>query len=164
MAKVQYCTPEWLEETARIYSSRPEYKEKFKKLSAKMCYRVKAEPEWGIDKDIIFGSFFDQGELTKLAFLAEEDARKESDYILAATPQEWKRILRKEGKFVGDFLLGKIKLELGSKVGVLGIAPHSGNLVDWLTQVDLQFPDEMSAEERAQYRQKLAAFRRQTGV
>jgi hypothetical protein len=164
MAKIQYCTPEWLEETGRIYASRPEYKEKFKKLSAKMCYRVKAEPEWGIDKDIIFGSFFHQGELTKLEFLSEEEARKESDYILAATPQEWKRILRKEGKFVGDFLLGKIKLELGSKVGVLGIAPHSGNLVDWLTQVDLQFPDEMSAEERAQYRQKLVEFRRQAGV
>ena len=46
----------------------------------------------------------------------------------------------------------------------MGIAPHSGNLVDWLTQVDLQFPDEMSDEERAQYRQKLAAFRRQAGV
>ena len=113
---------------------------------------------------IIFGTFIDQGELTKLAFFSENDAQKESDYILSATPQEWKRILRKEGKFVGDFLLGKIKLELGSKVGVLGIAPHSGNLVDWLTQVDLQFPDEMSAEERAQYRQKLAAFRRQAGV
>jgi hypothetical protein len=164
MAKIQYCTPEWLEETGRIYASRPEYKEKLKKLSVKVSYRVKSEPEWGIDKDIIFGSFFDQGELTKLAFFAEEDARKESDYILAATPQEWKRILRKEGKFIGDFLLGKIKLELGSKVGVLGIAPHSGNLVDWLTQVDLQFPDEMSDEERAQYRQKLAAFRRQAGV
>jgi hypothetical protein len=164
MAKVQYCTPEWLEETARIYAARPEYKEKLKKLSVKVSYRVKAEPAWGIDKDIIFGSFFDQGELTKLAFFAEEDARKESEYILSATPQEWKRILRKEGKFVGDFLLGKIKLELGSKVGVLGIAPHSGNLVDWLTQVDLQFPDEMSDEERAQYRQKLAAFRRQASV
>jgi len=164
MAKIQYCTPEWLEETGRIYASRPEYKEKLKKLSVKVCYRVKAEPAWGIDKDIIFGSFFDQGELTKLAFFAEEDARKESEYILAATPQEWKRILRKEGKFVGDFLLGKIKLELGSKVGVLGIAPHSGNLVDWLTQVDLQFPDEMSDQERAQYREKLAAFRRQAGV
>jgi hypothetical protein len=164
MAKIQYCTPEWLEETGRIYAARPEYKEKLKKLSVKVCYRVKAEPTWGIDKDIIFGSFFDQGELTKLAFFAEEDAGKESDYILAATPQEWKRILRKEGKFVGDFLLGKIKLELGSKVGVLGIAPHSGSLVDWLTQVDLQFPDEMSDEERAKYREKLGAFRRQAGV
>jgi hypothetical protein len=164
MAKIQYCTPEWLEETGRIYASTPEYKEKLKKLSAKMCYRVKAEPAWGIDEDIIFGSFFDKGELKKLAFFNEKDAQKESDYILSATPQEWKRILRKEGKFVGDFMLGKIKLELGSKVGVLGIAPHSGNLVDWLTQVDLQFPDEMSDEERAKYRQKLAAFRRQAGV
>jgi len=164
MAKVQYCTPEWLEETGQIYADRPDYKEKLKKLSAKMSYRIKAEPAWGIDADILFAAFFDQGELTKFAFVTEEDARKESDYILAATPQEWKRLLRKEGKFVGDFMLGKIKLELGSKVGVLGIAPHSGNLIDWLTQAEIQFPDEMSADELDQYRTHMETFRADIGV
>ena len=82
-----------------------------------MCYRVKAEPDWGIDKDIIFGAFFEQGQLTKLEFFKEEDVTKEADYLMAATPQVWKKILRKERKFVTDFMLGKIKLEHGSKVG-----------------------------------------------
>ena len=164
MITVQYCTPEWLAETKQIYADRPDYKEKLKKLSAKVCYRIMAEPAWGIDADILFGAFFDQGELTKMAFFSEADAKNESEYILAATPQEWKRLLRKEGKFVGDFMLGKIKLEQGSKVGVLGLAPHSGTLIDWMTQVEIQFPDEMTAEEVDTYRSNMVAFREELNV
>lgn len=164
MATYQYCTPEWLEESLRIYQSNPEAKEKLKKLTAKICYRVKADPSWGIADDIIFGAFFDQGELTRLEFFSEEKAKSEAEYLMAATPQTWKKILRKERKFVTDFMLGKIKLELGSKVGVFGVAPHANNIVDSLTQVDLQFPDEMSEEELSKYRSKSQEFRATLGV
>ena len=129
-----------------------------------MCYRVMAEPAWGIDQDIIFGMFVDKGELTKIAFFSEEDALKEAEYVIAATPQEWKKILRKEKKFVTDFMLGKIKLEHGSKVGVLAVAPHANTVVDLLTQVELQFPDEMSAEELTAYRANFEKFRANLGV
>ena len=123
-----------------------------------------AEPAWGIDQDIIFGMFVDKGELTKIAFFSEEDALKEAEYVIAATPQEWKKILRKEKKFVTDFMLGKIKLEHGSKVGVLAVAPHANTVVDLLTQVELQFPDEMSAEELEAYRANFEKFRANLGV
>jgi hypothetical protein len=164
MAAIQYCTPQWLEESKKSYQTNPEFREKLKKLSVKMCYRVKAEPAWGIDKDIIFGMFIDTGELTKIAFFAEADALKEAEYIISATPQEWKKILRKQSKFITDFMLGKIKLEHGSKVGVLGVAPHANTVVELLTQVDLQFPDEMSAEELAAYRSHIEEFRTNLGV
>jgi hypothetical protein len=61
-------------------------------------------------------------------------------------------------------MLGKIKLEHGSKVGVLGVAPHANTVVDLLTQADLQFPDEMSAEELAGYRVNFEEFRAELGV
>ncbi|MCP4668131.1 MAG: hypothetical protein GY849_17415, partial [Deltaproteobacteria bacterium] len=118
MTVYQYCTPEWFEELGKAYTSEPRYEEQFKKLTMLVCYRVKAEPEWGIEKDIIFGNDMDAGKLVKLGFYTEEEARKRGTFILAATPQEWKKILRKESKFVTDFMLGKIKLEQGSKVGV----------------------------------------------
>ena len=164
MTACQYCTPQWLDESGKFYQSNPEFREKLKKLSVKMCYRIKAEPAWGIDQEIIFGMFIDKGELTKIGFFAEEQALKEAEYIISATPQEWKKILRKQSKFVTDFMLGKIKLEHGSKVGVLGVAPHANTVVDLLTQVDLQFPDEMSAEELAQYRSQMETFRAGLGV
>ena len=164
MATYQYCTPQWLEESAKMYRSNPALQEKLKKLTAKMCYRVKAEPEWGIDRDIIFGAFFEQGQLTKLEFFKEEDVTQEADYLMAATPQVWKKILRKERKFVTDFMLGNIKFEHGSKVGVLGVAPHANNIVDSLTPLELQFPDELSAEELAKYRSQMEEFRASLGV
>ena len=164
MAACQYCTPQWLEESRKGYQSNPEFKEKLKKLSVKICYRVKAEPAWGIDQDIIFGMFVDQGELTKIAFFSEEDAFNQAEYVISATPQEWKKLLRKQSKFVTDFMLGKIKLEHGSKVGVLAVAPHANTVVDVLTQVDLQFPDEMSADELSVYRTHFEQFRADLGV
>ena len=164
MATYQYCTPQWLEESAKIYQGDLSMQEKLKKLSVKICYRVKAEKDWGIDRDIIFGTFFEKGNLTRLEFFKEEDAIKEADYIIAATPQEWKRILRKESKFVTDFMLGKIKLEHGSKVGVLAVAPHANHVVNTLTQVELQFPDELSEEELDAYRLQMEAFRTELGL
>jgi len=138
--------------------------EKLRKISAKVCFRVKAEPAWGIDKDILFGTFIEAGKLTKIAFFSEVDAKQEAEYIMAATPQEWKKILRKEHKFLTDFMLGKIKLEKGNKVTVLGLAPYAPTLIDALTQVQIQFPDEMSAEELTKYRVYLEEFRKNTGV
>lgn len=164
MAVYQYCTPEWLEESARIYRSSPDLQKKLEKLTAKVCYLVKADPAWGIEKDIIFGSYIDKGEMVKLAFFSEEDARKKADFLLGATPQEWKSILRKERKFVTDFMTGKITLEHGSKVGALGLAPYANDAVNALTQVEIQFPDEMSPDELAEYRSHMEEFRAELGV
>jgi hypothetical protein len=164
MPACQYCTPEWLNESAKIYRSNPNFQNKLKNLAAKMCYRVKAEPAWGIEKDIIFGMFVENGVLTQMDFFTEEQALDQAEYILSATPQEWKKILRRKSKFVTEFVLGKIKLEHGSKVGVLAVAPHANTVVESLTQVELQFPDEMSAEELAKYRSDFQEFRTRLGV
>jgi hypothetical protein len=164
MIKCQYCTPEWLEESGRMYRSNPDLEGKLKKISAKVCFRVKAEPAWGIEKDIIFGTFIEEGRLAKIAFFGEEDARQEAEYIMAATPQEWKKVLRKENKFLADFMLGRIKLEKGNKVTVLGLAPYAPLLVDALTQVQLQFPDEMSGDELTRYRAYMEEFRKNLSV
>jgi hypothetical protein len=164
MTKCQYCTPEWLEETAKIYGSDPDLEGKLRKLSAKMCFRIKAEPSWGIEKDIIFGTFIEEGKLTKIAFFSEEDAKREAEYLLAATPQEWKKVLRKENKFLTDFMLGRIKLEKGNKVTVLGLAPYAPTVIDALTKVQIQFPDEMSGEELTKYRAYVEEFRKNLSV
>ena len=164
MKTIQYCTPEWLEASAKGYHSTPRFQEEFKKLSIRLSFRIKAEPAWGIDKDIIFGAVIDKGALEELVFYSEEDAKRGAEYIVAATPQEWKKILRKESKFVTDFMLGKVTLEQGSKVGILGVASHSNTLIDVLTPVELQFPDEMTPDELSKYRSYMQEFRAELGV
>ena len=164
MTIYRYCTPEWLKESANRYRESPRYSEALKKLKVKVCFRIKAEPAWGIDKDIIFAAFIDHGKLIKLDFFSEADAFEEADFIMVATPQVWKKLLRNETKFVSAFMLGKITLDKGSSVGAVGLAPHAPTLVDALTQVDLQFPDEMSSDELEQYRTDIDIFRHQLGV
>jgi hypothetical protein len=164
MAVYRYCTPEWLEELKRVYQADPAYEAQFKKLTLVLCFRVQAEPSWGIDRDIIFGTSLDEGRLTRLGFFGEEEATRNATFILAATAQNWKRLLRKETKFVTDFMLGKIKLEQGSKVAVLKLAPLSDKLVDFMTSHEIRFPDEMSPDELENYGSYMGEFRAKLGV
>ncbi len=158
-----YCTPEWLKESRDLYQSNPDAKQKLKKLTANMAYRVKAEPSWGIDKDIYFCAFFEAGELNKLELMSRE-AAENAEFLLAATPQTWKSVLTKNSKFITDFMLGKIKLEKGSKVGVLSVAPHANNILDALTPMKLVFPDELSSQDLEQYRMNMEGFRTELNV
>jgi hypothetical protein len=164
MTVCRYCTPEWLQESAEIYRATPRFQKQLEKVTVKVFYRIKAEPVWGIDRDILFGAIVDRGELLDLAFFSEDAARDTAEYIMAATPQEWKKILRKDSKFLTDFMLGKIALEHGSKVGVLGLAPHANTFIDALTQVELRFPDEFTPQELEEYRAYLEEFRTRLGV
>ena len=164
MSLVQYPTPEWLEESAKKYRANPKFQKELHKITANMYYRIKAEPAWGIDEDILFGINVEDGELLEISFVSEAEAKEKADYLMAATPQEWKSLLRKNTKFLTDFMTGKITLELGSKVGVLGLAPHANTLIDALTPGEIQFPDEMTTEELEQLRADVAGFRAELGV
>lgn len=159
MATIRYCTPEWLEAMENAFRSNPEYEEKLKKLSAKVCWLIKASPEWGIESDILFATFLTQGRLEKIGFISKEDALKESDFILAAAPQQWKKLLRRESKFLGDFMLGKVTLDHGSRVAILSLIPYTDIVMDLLTEVELQYPDEMTAEELADFQETVKKFR-----
>jgi hypothetical protein len=159
-----YCTPEWLEESVRIYRATPSFQEKMKRLSVSVFYRVIAEPDWGIDQDFIFGAIVTNGALDELRFYSEDEAKKMPEIIMAASPQQWKLLLRKEHKFVTDFLLGKIKLEKGNMAGALGMAPYAETFIDALTQVNLQFQDELNPQQLNDYRVYAAQFRSKLGV
>ena len=159
-----YCTPEWLEAFEKAYKANPKFENNLRKLTTTVYFKVLAEPKWGIDQTILFGAVLESGKLIKAEFISEENAKKVADFILSATPMGWKSILTKKTKFVTDFMLGKIKLDHGSKIGILGIAPHSNTLIDAMTQVELRFPDQMTPEEVEQYRAHMKDFRVRLGV
>lgn len=161
---IRYCSPEWLEESAKLYRATDRFENLLKKVTTKIFYRISAEPAWGIEQDILFGAMVEAGRLLELNFYSEAETQERADFILAATPQVWKSILRKEKKFITEFLLGKVALEAGSKPGLLKITPYAGHFVDALTQFPLQFPDEMSPDELEAYRADLSAFREEAGL
>jgi putative sterol carrier protein len=161
---IRYCTKEWLEESARLYTASDHFQNALKKVTTKIFYRITSDPTWGIEKDILFGAEVKEGKLLDLGYYSELEAQQRAEIILAATPQIWKGILRKDKKFISEFMLGKVTLEEGSRVELLKITPYANHFVDALTQFELQFPDEMSAEELEVYRADLSEFREHTGV
>lgn len=164
MTTYQYCTPEWLAESLVLYEGNPKLQNTFQKLTMKVAFRVTADPVLGIDRDIIFAAYMDRGKIDLLAFISKEQAESEADYILSASPQQWTKVLRKESLFAGDVMMGRIAIDKGSKPGVIKIAPYSTAFVDALTQVDVQFPGDMSPEELEKYREHINQFRTELGV
>lgn len=164
MANVQYCTPEWLEVSAKNYHESAKLQKGFEKFALKVCFLIRSEPEWGIEPDILFAAYINLGALERLSFISIEDAEIEADYILGASPQRWKKLLTKESKFVGDVLLGKVTIDKGSKPGVLNLAPYTSHFVEALNPVEIQYPDQMTPEVLDRYRAYLAEFRAQLKV
>jgi len=164
MTTYQYCTPEWLAESAKRYQEDPNFHKTFQKLSLKVAFRILADPALGIDQDIVFAAYINQGDLEKLAFISKAEAESDADFILATSPRQWSKILRKESMFAGDVMMGRITIDKGSKPGVIKIAPYSTAFVNALTQIDVQYPDEMSPEELEIYRDTINQFRTALGV
>ena len=164
MDTIRYCTPQWLKECKKRYDENTSLQARLKKISRKMVFLVKADPAWGIDKDIYFCSFFDAGKLLKLELISPQTAAEEADYILEATPQEWVDILRKKTKFIARFMMQEIKLPQGEKVDVLSLAPYANDLVDVLALPELQYPDEMTPEQLEAYRTDMHAFHTKMGI
>ncbi|MFH0788238.1 MAG: hypothetical protein V2B13_11575 [Pseudomonadota bacterium] len=162
MAEFIYPSPEWLAESTNRYGA--DFEKKLKKLSGYYVYRIKAEPSWGLDKDLMMCSVLENGKLLRLEHCSEEDAKRDADFILAAEVKTWKQILRKLDKFVGAFLGKRIKLEKGNAEKALGLAPYANILVDSLTQVDLKFPDELDAPALENFKTSLAYFRAAKGL
>ncbi len=161
---IRYCSPEWLAESQKLYRATDHFEQALKKVTTRIFYRITAEPSWGIAKDIYFGAEVDAGKLLELSFFSEAEAKNRAEFILSATPQVWKGILRKDKKFISEFMLGKVKLDAGSKPALLKITPYANHFVDALTQFPLQFPDEMDAEELDTFRSDLSEFRERAGV
>jgi hypothetical protein len=134
------------------------------RLSARVFFRVTAEPEWGIEKDMIFGGIITKGTLDDLRFFNEDEVKEKAEVILAASPQEWKLLLRKEHKFITDVMLTKIKLEKGSIANVWAVTPYADAFIDAITQVNLQFQDELSPQQLDEYRKYASEFRARLGV
>lgn len=142
MTQHQLFSSEWLEANARLYGQNTELQDQLKKLKVKMVYLIQADKALGIDDDLLWCTFFDNGTLTKMAIMSQEEVDAEADFVLSAPPEIWIKLLRREAKFGTELTLGRVKVVQGSKLGVMKVAPYSKHVVTLLTQAETVFPDE----------------------
>ena len=91
--------------------------------------------------------------------LSKEDAEKKSDFIVSATPQVWKSVIKKERGSVSAFMTGKIKLDKGSAPRVISLASKSQAVVESFYKIDTEWLDEMSPQRLQEYSAKMTEFR-----
>jgi putative sterol carrier protein len=163
---LSYVTPEWLEEVAKVYRGNPDNQNKtFKGMNIFLTFRVLAEPKLGIDEDIDFALHLENGAVQDdSVHISRAGAEQKADFILSATPQIWKKVIRKGEGFISAFMTKKIKLVKGNPARIISLAPKSGAVIDCFYQVDTEWPDEMSPQRLEEYRAQVKEFRQRLGV
>ena len=163
---IPYATPEWVANVGNNYKANPDNQNKtFKGMTIFLTFRILADPKFGIAKDIYFCNDLANGALQDdSALISKEDAENQSDFILSATPQIWKKLIRKEQGFVSSFMSGKIKLDKGSTARIISLASKSGALIETFYKVDTEWPNEMSPQRLEQYKAQVKAFREKLKV
>jgi len=157
-----YPQPEWVDDSVAKYDEG--FEKKLASLSGSFAFQINALPDWGINDDLFISMKLEAGKLIEFKHCSKDYAFENSDFVLAAAPPAWKRILTKKDKFVGAFMGGRVKLEKGDTVGALALGPHANTLVDVLTQVELKFPDDLSGEELESFKAELAQKRSDLGI
>ncbi len=163
---VPYATPEWVAQAGKNYSANPENAEKtFRGMNIFLTFRVLAEPKFGLHNDVYFAMHLQNGVLQPDSTLVSKtDAFAKSDFVVSATPDVWKSVIKKQKGFISAFMTGKIKLDKGNPTRMVSLASKSSAVVEAFYRVDTEWPDEMSPQRLAEYEARVSEFRQRLGV
>lgn len=163
---IPYATPEWVEDMGRNYRADPDNEGKiFKGMTTFLVFRIKADPKFGLDRDIDFGTHIADGVLQDdSTLMSKEDSEQKADFVVSAPPSVWKKVIKKEEGFVSAFMTGKIALDKGEAAKVIALAAKSPAVVECFYKTDTEWPDEMSPERLEEYKAQVKEFRERLGV
>jgi putative sterol carrier protein len=161
-----YVGPEWVAQAGMNYSANPDNANKtFKGMNIFLTFRVLADPSFGLEEDVYFAMHLENGVLqADSTLLSKDDAFARSDFVVSATPEVWKGVIKKQKGFVSAFMTAKIKLDKGSATRMVSLASKSSAVVDAFYRIDTEWPDEMSPQRLQEYKDRVAEFRRKLGV
>jgi putative sterol carrier protein len=163
---IPYATPEWVEDMGRNYRADPDNEGKvFKGMTIFLAFRIQADPKFGLDRGIDFGTHIVDGVLQDdSTLMSREDSEQKADFIVTAPPSVWKKVIKKEEGFVSAFMTGKITLDKGEAAKIIALAAKSPAVVECFYKTDTGWPDEMSPERLEEYKAQVKEFRERLGV
>jgi len=163
---IPYPSPEWVAAMGENYKANPDNQNKiFKGMTIFLTFRVEADPKFALDKDIYFSTHLVNAVLQDdSTLISKEDAEKKSDFVLSATPSQWKKVIKKQDGFLSSFMTGKIRLNKGEAPKVIALASKSPAVVDLFNKIPTEWPDEMSPQRFEMYKSQVTEFRKQLKV
>jgi putative sterol carrier protein len=156
MAQVKYLTPEYMEAVTVAFQD-PQAIKALEKLTTKLAWRVKAEPSWGLDQDIMYAAEIKAGVISPLHYVTEEEAKSFAEFFMVAKPETWKKIDTGKADFAAQLVMQKVKLGKGSMMQMMKLAPYSKDMNKVMMTLDVLYPDQMSPDVLADYRKTMSA-------
>ncbi|MBM4445063.1 MAG: hypothetical protein FJ020_07155 [Chloroflexi bacterium] len=161
-----YVMPEWVDQAGKNYTANPDNAQKtFRGMNIFLTFRVLADPKFGLHNDIYFAMHLENGVLQPDSTLVSKaDALAKSDFVVSATPDVWKGVIKKQKGFISAFMTAKIKLDKGNPTRMVSLASKSSAVVEAFNNIDTEWPDEMSPQRLHDYESRLAEVRQKLGV
>ncbi len=155
-------TPEWVSALEQIVQGDDAYKEAGKTWEGSITIHIRANPEIGIDRDIHLLMDLWHGDCRSMR-LVPPRVGQAGAYVITGDYDKWKGVMSGEIDTVRGMMQGKLKLK-GDMATVVRQVAAAKRMVDLVGTVDTRYPDEMSPEEREEYRGVFGVLNEEFGI
>jgi len=120
---MEFCSSEYLQEAKRRTNSDEKYLELAKDEYASYTFVIKAEPEEGVDRDLVIGYTVDDGTISDI-WLGE----RETDFTITGKYEVWIRVLLGKLGATKALMMRKLKV----KGNLLKLMKYTKPTLRWL--------------------------------
>lgn len=161
-----FLTPEWCSAYEALIQTDERYKQVARNWEGSVVLVFQAAPEAGIDEDRFVFLDLWHGECRWLKPVPEAKGRA-GDYVLEAEYGKWVRIVKGELNVVKELATRQLKLvpfDFKKAVKLAAASQAALRLVELAGAVPTRFPEELSTEELAAYRQLFTELKSDFGI
>ena len=120
---MEFCSPEYLQEAKRRTNLDEKYLELAKEEYASYTFVIKAEPEKGVDRDLVIGYTVEDGRITDI-WLGE----RETDFTITGKYEVWIKVLLGKLGATKALMMRKLK----AKGNLLKLMKYTKPTLRWL--------------------------------
>ncbi len=130
----------WVQAYKDAINANPEYAKAGKDWThGVVAMVVKAEPSLGIDQDMAMWLDVHEGRCRDCKLLPASQAEIEAPFVVVASYEQWKQVIRKEIDPTKALMQGKLKLTKGHMPTMVKYVNASKQLVESTTRVSTKF-------------------------
>ncbi|MHB8781719.1 MAG: SCP2 sterol-binding domain-containing protein [Candidatus Geothermincolia bacterium] len=155
-------TPEWLMSYEKIVQGDAAYKEAAKTWEGSVVIHILAKPELGIDSDLYLYMDLWHGDCNWMRLVPPEKGSA-GDFVITGDFERWKSVMAKELDPVKGMMQGKLKLK-GDLPTIVRAVRAAQRLVELVGEIPTKFPDEVGADELAEFKSTVSALRSDFGI
>ncbi|HNY64334.1 MAG TPA: SCP2 sterol-binding domain-containing protein [Deltaproteobacteria bacterium] len=145
--------PEWVKAWEQYIQNDAKYKSvALPNWENPIIIHLQANPALGLDHDIFVKmDLWHNGECRSIRYIPSSEVGKPGDFVITGSVERWLSVARKQLDVVKGMMQGKLKLK-GDLPTVVRAVKAAVRLVETVGEVGCRYPDELTPEQREQFR------------